>query len=124
MPVGRRVFRRSSLCGAIAGVAGVLWLSYFGSVDSIAGTGYEFQVIAAVVVGGVAIFGGSGTVFGAALGALLLNTINSALVVVRRSRRAGRTALAGALLLGAIAFDRLSRSASRRPAHAEETLVR
>ena len=58
---------------------------YYGSVDAIAGVGYEFQVITAVVVGGVAIFGGSGTVLGAALGALLLNTINSALVVVNVS---------------------------------------
>ena len=46
------------------------------------GTGYELLVVAAVVVGGVAIFGGSGTVLGAALGALLLNTINQALVAV------------------------------------------
>ena len=71
----------------------MLWLSYFGSVDAIAGAGYEFQVIAAVVVGGVAIFGGSGTVLGAALGALLLNTIDSALVVVNfGARRAGHQA--------------------------------
>ena len=70
------------------------------------GVGYEFQVIAAVVVGGVAIFGGSGTVLGAALGALLLNTINSALVVVNVSSF-WSSALAGALLIAAIAFDRL-----------------
>jgi rhamnose transport system permease protein len=75
-------------------------------VDSIAGAGYEFQVIAAVVVGGVAIFGGSGTVLGAALGALLLNTINSALVVVNVSST-WSSAIAGGLLLAAIAFDRL-----------------
>ena len=67
--VDLRVFTAFVLSGAIAGLAGVFWLSYFGSVDSTAGTGYEFEVIAAVVVGGVAIFGGSGTVFGAALGA-------------------------------------------------------
>jgi rhamnose transport system permease protein len=54
----------------------------------------------------VAIFGGSGTVFGAALGALLLNTINSALVVVNVSSF-WSSALSGALLIGAIAFDRL-----------------
>jgi rhamnose transport system permease protein len=63
-------------------------------------------VIAAVVVGGVAIFGGSGTVLGAALGALLLNTINSALVVVNVSSFWSQ-AVAGALLVAAIAFDRL-----------------
>src|SRR5437763_10759584 len=60
IPVGSRVFPAFVLSGSIAGVAGAVWLSYFGSVDAIAGVGYEFQVIAAVVVGGVAIFGGSG----------------------------------------------------------------
>jgi rhamnose transport system permease protein len=106
IPVERRVFLAFVLSGGIAGVAGAFWLSYFGSVDSIAGAGYEFQVIAAVVVGGVAIFGGSGTVLGAALGALLLNTINSALVVVNVSST-WSSAIAGGLLLAAIAFDRL-----------------
>jgi rhamnose transport system permease protein len=106
IPVGRRVFLAFVLSGAIAGVAGALWLTEYGSVDAIAGAGYEFQVIAAVVVGGVAIFGGSGTVLGAALGALLLNTIDSALIVARVSSN-WNLALAGALLLGAIAFDRL-----------------
>ena len=106
IPVGARVFLAFVLSGAIAGLAGAVWLSYYGSVDAIAGVGYEFQVIAAVVVGGVAIFGGSGTVLGAALGALLLNTINSALVVVNVSSFWSQ-ALAGGLLIGAIAFDRL-----------------
>ena len=106
IPVGSRVFLAFVVSGGIAGIAGAVWLSYFGSVDAIAGVGYEFQVITAVVVGGVAIFGGSGTVLGAALGALLLNTINSALVVVNVSSFWSQ-ALAGALLVGAIAFDRL-----------------
>jgi rhamnose transport system permease protein len=106
IPVGPRVFLAFVLSGAIAGFAGAVWLSLYGSVDAIAGVGYEFQVIAAVVVGGVAIFGGSGTVLGAALGALLLNTINSALVVVNVSSFWSQ-ALSGGLLVGAIAFDRL-----------------
>jgi rhamnose transport system permease protein len=104
--VGSRVFLAFVLSGGIAGLAGAVWLSLYGSVDAIAGVGYEFQVITAVVVGGVAIFGGSGTVLGAALGALLLNTINSALVVVNVSSF-WSSAIAGALLIGAIAFDRL-----------------
>ena len=106
IPVGARVFLAFVLSGAIAGLAGAVWLSYYASVDAIAGVGYEFQVITAVVIGGVAIFGGSGTVLGAALGALLLNTINSALVVVNVSSFWSQ-ALAGGLLVGAIAFDRL-----------------
>src|SRR4051794_19771854 len=106
IPVGARVFLAFVLSGAIAGLAGAVWLSYYGSVDAIAGVGYEFQVITAVVVGGVAIFGGSGTVLGAALGALLLNAIYSALVVANVSSF-WSMAISGALLIGAIAFDRL-----------------
>ena len=106
IPVGARVFLAFVLSGAIAGLAGAVWLSYYASVDAIAGVGYEFQVITAVVIGGVAIFGGSGTVLGAALGALLLNTINSALVVVNVSSFWSQ-AFAGGLLVSAIAFDRL-----------------
>ena len=97
---------KSPISGAIAGFAGVLWLAFFGSVDSTAGTGYEFEVVAAVVVGGVAIFGGSGSVLGAALGALLLNTIASSLVVINISSYWVQ-AIQGALLIIAIAFDRL-----------------
>ncbi len=106
IPVGKRVFLAFVLSGAIAGFAGAVWLSYYASVDAIAGVGYEFQVITAVVVGGVAIFGGSGTVLGAALGTILLQAINSALVVVNVSSF-WSTALAGGLLVSAIAFDRL-----------------
>jgi rhamnose transport system permease protein len=102
---GRRVFAAFAISGALAGLAGVLWAAQYGTIDSTAGTGYELQVIAAVVVGGVAIFGGSGTVVGAALGALLLNTINSALYVLGISAFWDE-AIAGLLLLVAIAFDR------------------
>ncbi len=106
IPVGRRVLAAFVASGAVAGLAGALWTARFGTVDAAAGTGFELQVIAAVVVGGVAIFGGSGTVVGAALGALLLSTIGSALVVLRVPSF-WLQAIAGALLLGAIALDRL-----------------
>jgi len=105
IPSGRRVFMAFLTSGALAGLGGALFLAMFAQVDNSAGTGYELNVIAAVVVGGVAIFGGSGTVVGAALGALLLNTIQQALVAVRSSSFWSE-AIAGALLLAAIAFDR------------------
>jgi rhamnose transport system permease protein len=63
-------------------------------------------VIAAVVVGGVAIFGGSGSAVGAAIGALLLNTINTALYVLGISQFWDQ-AIAGFLLLLAISLDRM-----------------
>ncbi len=105
IPSGRRVFTAFLVSGGIAGIAGVLYAARYGTIDSTAGSGYELQVIAAVVVGGVAIFGGSGSVVGAAFGALLLNTILSALYVLGVSPFWNQ-AIAGALLLGAIALDR------------------
>lgn len=102
---GRRVFAAFVISGACAGLAGVLYAARYGTIDSTVGSGYELQVIAAVVVGGVAIFGGSGSVVGAALGALLLNAILTALYVLGVSPFWNQ-AIAGALLLTAIAIDR------------------
>ncbi len=99
------MFAAFLVSGALAGLAGALFLALHATVDVKGGTGYEFLVVAAVVVGGVAIFGGSGTVVGAALGAVLLNTINQALVASKVSPF-WNDAIAGALLLVAIAFDR------------------
>ena len=103
--VGKRVFTAFAVSGAIAGVAGVLWAAQYQTIDSTAGTGNELLVISAVVVGGVAIFGGSGSAIGAAIGALLLSTINSALNVLGISPFWDQ-AIAGFLLLLAITLDR------------------
>jgi rhamnose transport system permease protein len=106
LPVGRRVFTAFTVCGGIAGVAGVLWAAQYQTINSSAGgTNFSLTVIAAVVVGGVAIFGGSGSAVGAAIGALLLQTINSALNVLGISPDWDQ-AIAGFLLLVAIALDR------------------
>ena len=102
----RRVLTAFTLAGALAGLGGVLFTARFGTVDATAGVGYELTVIAAAVVGGVAIFGGTGSVYGAALGALLLGTITSSLIVLRVEAFWQQAAI-GALLLLAIAFDRL-----------------
>ncbi len=106
IPIGKRVLFAFAVSGAIAGVAGVLWAAQYGTVDSTAGTSYELTVITAVVVGGVAIFGGSGSVVGAALGALLLSTINSALYVLGISDFWDQ-AIFGFLLILAITIDRI-----------------
>jgi rhamnose transport system permease protein len=104
--VGRRVLLAFVAGGAIAGLAGLLWAARFGTVDATVATGKELDVVAAVVVGGVAIFGGSGSVWGAALGALLLTSIGSALAVLRVDSLA-QYAINGLLLLTAIVLDRL-----------------
>jgi len=105
IPVGRRVFTAFVISGALAGLAGVLHAARFGTLDANAGIGMEFNVIAAVVVGGVAIFGGSGSVYGAAIGAVLLTAIESALPVLGINPFWQR-ATVGALILAAIGLDR------------------
>lgn len=105
LPVGRRVFAAFVASGALAGLAGVLYAARFGTLDANAGIGIELNVVAAVVVGGVAIFGGSGSVYGAAIGAALLTTIGSALPVLGISPFWQRAAV-GALILAAIGLDR------------------
>jgi rhamnose transport system permease protein len=92
--------------GAIAGLAGMLYAARFGTLDAVVGTGLELQVVAAAVVGGVAIFGGSGTVYGAAVGALLLQTMTTSLVVLRINAF-WQQAVVGALILVAISLDRV-----------------
>ena len=104
--VRKRVTAAYVLCGALAGLGGALYLARFGNVDSGTGGGYELTVVSAVVVGGVAFTGGSGSVFGAALGALLLTTINSALPSLGVAS-SWESAIDGFLLLAAIAVDRL-----------------
>ena len=106
LPVRRRVLSAFVLSGALAGLAGVLYAARYGTVSSSAGIGIELQAVAAVVIGGVAIFGGSGTVWGAALGAVLLVTINRALPILGIPDFWQR-AVWGALILVAIVLDRV-----------------
>ncbi len=106
IPVGRRVFGAFVVCGGMAGLAGALYAARFGTIDATVGTGLELEVVAAAVVGGVAIFGGSGSVYGAALGALLLTTIGTSLAVLRIDPF-WQQAVVGGLILAAIGLDRL-----------------
>jgi rhamnose transport system permease protein len=114
LPVGRRVFSAFVVSGALAGLAGVMYTARYATVASDAGTGLELQAVAAAVIGGVAIFGGSGTVLGAALGAVLLTTINRVLPTIG-IQDFWQQAVVGALILGAIVLDRvLAARAARR----------
>lgn len=105
--VGRRVFTAFLVNGVLAGLAGVLYAARFNSVGATTGTGMELDVVAAAVVGGVAIFGGSGSVVGAALGALLLTTITGALTALRVDKF-WQQAIVGMLILAAILIDRIA----------------
>jgi rhamnose transport system permease protein len=98
------VFTAFAVCGLLAGLAGVLWGARFGTINATAANGVVLQVVAAVVVGGVNIFGGSGTVYGAGLGALFLGLIANALTLLRLSQF-WLQAIYGAVILLAVAAD-------------------
>ncbi|MDN5571591.1 MAG: ABC transporter permease [Propionibacteriaceae bacterium] len=106
LPARRRIFAAFVLCGALAGLGGVLYAARYGTVSSQAGFGFELQAIGAAVIGGVAIVGGVGTVLGAAIGAFLLLTISRALPVLGIPDL-WQQALVGALIIGAIVLDRV-----------------
>lgn len=106
IPVRKRTLAAYTFCGGLAGLAGAMYLARFGNVDSGTGTGYELTVVSAVVVGGVVFTGGSGSVYGAALGALLLTSVNSVLPALGVSS-VWVLAINGILLILAIAVDRI-----------------
>ena len=106
LKVTNRLLGAFILCGALAGLAGVLWAARYGTVNSQAGTGFELQAVGAAVIGGVAIFGGSGSLWGAAIGAYLLFTINRALPILG-VQDFWQRAVVGVLIIGAIVLDRL-----------------
>ncbi len=82
-PVVRTTFLVYAVSGALAGLAGVLYASRYGFVNpATAGQGLELSVIAAVVIGGTKVVGGSGSVLGVLLGSLLLATMSVALSVL------------------------------------------
>ena len=108
--VGLKVFRRTFLgfvfSGAMAGLAGVFYLMRFAQVDSTAFYGQELSVVAAAVIGGVTILGGSGTTVGALIGALLVQTIQGGLAAIGVDAF-WKAAINGLLLITAIYADRV-----------------
>jgi len=106
-------FTAFSACGLLAGVAGVMWVMEFGTTNGTAADGTSLAVIAAVVVGGVSTLGGSGTLVGAALGALFLGFIANALILVGLSQF-WLQAIYGVVILVAISGDAVIRHSFRR----------
>ena len=91
--------------GALAGLAGFLYVGRFGTINVTAGSGLELAAIAAAVVGGVSTLGGSGTVLGAFLGAVLIGVLDQSLVRVEQISEFWRDAILGSLILLAVLLD-------------------
>ena len=102
--VGRTQFAAFVIAGALAGLTGYLWVArYAVAYVDIAG-GFELDVVAACVIGGIAIAGGAGSVAGCVMGALFLGIIKNALPVVGISPF-WQMAISGSAILIAIAFN-------------------
>ena len=104
-----------TISGALAGLAGIMYASRWGFVNpSNTGAGFEFIVIAAVVIGGVSINGGVGSVLGVVLGVLLLGCVSAALPLLGIPGTA-QNAIYGAVILVALLIDRTVRQGGIAP---------
>jgi len=101
------------LVGGLAGLAGAIQFGYIQYVPGNAGVGFELQVIAAAVIGGVGLFGGRGTILGSLLGAVILAELTSGLVMIG-ARDYWDGVAAGVVIVVAVALDELLRRGAAR----------
>jgi len=100
------------LMGLLGGLAGMVGLAFFQSGDPNVGTGFELQAVAAAVIGGTPLRGGSATIAGAIIGAILLGVVSSGLVYFDVPLNWSAFAT-GAVILGAVSLDSLLRRRRR-----------
>ncbi len=126
IPVARNTSIAYIIAGAVAGLAAVIIVSRLGEARANAGIGYELLAITAVVLGGVSIFGGTGTVAGTLLGWLSLAILNNGLTRISEYRIFDQSVssvarelsgmLTGVLLIAALAIGTVMKSLAVRRA--------
>ena len=99
--------------GLTAGIAALLNLGYYGAASSGDGQGYELNVIAAAVVGGAGLSGGKGSALGALLGALIIQMINSGIVILGINQNYSQI-ITGVVVIVAVLLDQLNNWVARR----------
>jgi ribose transport system permease protein len=93
----------------------VVAFAYLEAGDPITGTGYELSVIAAAIIGGTALSGGQGSVFGALIGALIISTITAGLIQFGLTQDWAQFAT-GTAIIAAVALDTLLKRRRQRAA--------
>lgn len=106
--VKRIKFAAFVISAMLAGISGILLSSRLGSAVHVAGLGFEFQVVAAVVLGGVSLSGGVGSLFGAALGVLILSFLANGLGMLNIATE-WQLVTTGFIIIAAVAFDEFKR---------------
>jgi ribose transport system permease protein len=111
--IGRTKVLVYTLAGLTAGVAAFLSIGYYGAATSGDGQGYELSVIAAAVVGGSSLTGGRGSSLGAVLGALVIQMINSGIVILGIDQNYSQIII-GAVVIAAVVFDQFNAWLARK----------
>jgi len=100
-----------SISGVLAGLAGILLTSRITTGQPNAGAGFELDAIAAVVIGGISTFGGSGSILGCVIGALLMSIIANGMVILKISVYL-QAMVIGVLVIVAVGLDQYKRKRS------------
>lgn len=111
------------LCGFLCGAAGLLYAARVGTVTVVLASGWEMAALAAAVIGGISVSGGSGTVLGAALGAVVLATIDNGLVLLAVPEF-WRMFIQGSAIVGAVAADAVIAASLRQAVTARRAVRR
>lgn len=106
--IGRTHIAIYTITGGLAAFTGVIQASRLGSAQPGAGTGYELQVIAAVIIGGTSTYGGVGTVFGTIIGALFMNILTNSMMLMKVSVY-WQNLVIGFILVMAVILDQVNR---------------
>lgn len=96
------------LASVSASLGGILMAGRLNSAQPSAGSGYELTVVAAVIIGGTSMFGGSGSIFGTLLGALLMTVIENALLLMKISAY-WQSLIVGIIIIFAVGLDQYRR---------------
>jgi ribose transport system permease protein len=115
LPIALTKVQALTLLGAICGLAGALQIGYFASIDPQTGGDFIFTVIAAVIIGGTALTGGSGTVIGALIGTLIIASIQSGIIFFG-IQATWSTFVTGAVIIVAVTIDQIVRRQRARRA--------
>jgi ribose transport system permease protein len=108
IPIALTKVQALTLLGAICGLAGALQIGYFASIDPQTGGDFIFTVIAAVIIGGTPLTGGSGTVIGALIGTLIIASIQSGIIFFG-IQATWSTFVTGTVIIVAVTIDQIVR---------------
>jgi ribose/xylose/arabinose/galactoside ABC-type transport system permease subunit len=114
IPVGRVKIIVYTIMGALAGLSACASIGFFGAAETNAGNAYELQVIAATVIGGASLMGGRGSALGAVLGAIVIQLINNAMLILDIDQNYNQIVMGVAIIIAVVIDQTKQRLAARK----------